>query len=251
METIKSVPVYQCNNGHVICKDCIKKLINCPICRNDSAPARNLQLEKIVERLEGIQPEYEGPTTAKPNLQKWGEGSVRSYGTINGPNQGPRIESNLQATPTLHYLPTYATLRLATPRQAAPRQVTSNQDGTINGPNRGPRIEPNLQATPGLHYLPTYATLRLATPREAAPRQATSNRDEESALLQGDMVENMTQSIKTFFKNVGTFIGFIIITLLAILGIFGLCVIFVLIIQLLHCGYLPKWETWNPPFWQC
>ena len=202
METIKSVPVYQCNNGHVICKDCIKKLNNCPICRNDSAPARSLQLEKIVKRLEGIQPENEGPTTAKPNLQIWGEGSVRSYGTINGPNQGPRIE-------------------------------------------------PNLQATPGLHYLPTYTKLRLATPRQAAPRQATSNQDEESALLQGDMVENMTQSIKTFFKNVGTFIGFIIITLLAILGIFGLRVIFVLIIQLLHCGYLAKWETWNQPFWQC
>ena len=102
METIKSVPVYQCNNGHVICKDCIKKLNNCPICRNDSAPARSLQLEKIVQRLEGIQPENEEPTTAKPNLQKWGEGSVRSYGTINGPNQGPRIEPNLQATSQVH-----------------------------------------------------------------------------------------------------------------------------------------------------
>ena len=232
METIKSVPVYQCANGHVICKDCIEKLNNCPICRNDSELRRSLKLENIVQRLEGIQPGNVGPTTATPNLQKWGKGSVRSYGTINGPNQEPRIEPNLQATPGLHYLPTYATLRLATPRQ-------------------GTHIEPNLQATPGLHYLPTYATLRLAKPRQAAPRQATSNRDEESALLQGDMVENMTQSIKTFFKNVGTFIGFIIITLLAILGIFGLCVIFVLIIQLLHCGYLPKWETWNPPFWQC
>ena len=114
LETIKSVPVYQCTNGHVTCKDCIKKLNNCPICRNNSAPARSLQLEKIVERLEGIQPENEGRTTAKPNLQKWGERSVRSYGTINGPNLGPRIEPNLQATPGLHYLPTYATLRLAT-----------------------------------------------------------------------------------------------------------------------------------------
>ena len=171
METIKSVPVYQCNNGHVICKDCVKKLNNCPICRNDSAPARSLQLEKIVERLEGIQPENEGSTTAKPNLQKWGQGSVRSCGTINGPNQGPRIELN-------------------------------------------------LQATPGLHSLPTYATLRLATPRQAAPRQATSNQDEESALLQRDMVGNMAQSIKNFFKNVAIFIGSIIFFFLVILGIF-------------------------------
>mgnify|MGYP001363389618 CR=1 FL=1 len=204
METIKSVPVYQCNNGHVICKDCIKKLNNCPICRNDSAPARSLQLEKIVERLEGIQPENEGPATAKPNLQKWGEGSVRSYGTINGPNQGPHIEPNPQATP-----------------------------------------------------------------RQVAPRQATSNQDEESALVQDDMVGNMAQSIKNFFKNVGIFfcraIEVIIITFLAILGFFGVCLfivliilwvylIFVLIIQLLYCGYLPdESEPWYMVFvfWQC
>ena len=99
METIKSVPVYQCNNGHVICKECIKELNNCPICRNDSAPARSLQLEKLVHRLEGIQPENEGPATGTPNLQKWGMGPVRSYGTINGPNQAAPIEINLHANP--------------------------------------------------------------------------------------------------------------------------------------------------------
>ena len=99
METIKSVPVYQCNNGHVICKVCIKQLNSCPICRNNSTPARSLKLEKIVQRLEGILPENEGPTTAKPNLQKWGKGSVRVYGTINGPYQEHRIELNLQANP--------------------------------------------------------------------------------------------------------------------------------------------------------
>ena len=97
METIKSVPVYQCANGHVICKNCIEKLNNCPICRNDSELRRNLKLENIVQRLEGIQPENEITTTAKPNLQKWGKGSVRVYGTINGPNREPRIKQNLQA----------------------------------------------------------------------------------------------------------------------------------------------------------
>ena len=111
METIKSVPVYQCTNGHVICKDCIKELDNCPICRNDSAPARNLQLEKIVQRLEGIQCEKREPTSATPNLQKWGKGSVRSYGTINGTNQETRIDIHLQTNP-----------EQATPRQATPCQ---------------------------------------------------------------------------------------------------------------------------------
>ena len=79
METIKSVPVYQCTNGHVICNGCIEKLNNCPICRNDSALVRILKLEKIVQRLEGIPPENGGPTTVKPNIQKWGMESVKSY----------------------------------------------------------------------------------------------------------------------------------------------------------------------------
>jgi hypothetical protein len=56
-----------------------------------------LQLEKIVQRLEGIQPENQESTSVKPNLQKWGKGSVRSYGTINEPNQVTRIVINLQA----------------------------------------------------------------------------------------------------------------------------------------------------------
>ena len=111
METIKSVPVYQCANGHVICKDCIEKLNNCPICRNDSELRRNLKFESIVQRLNGFQPENDRTTTAKPNLQKWGKGSVRVYGTINGPtqpnsrggsrslNQEPHIELNLQSNP--------------------------------------------------------------------------------------------------------------------------------------------------------
>ena len=93
METIKSVPVYQCANGHVICKNCIEKLENCPICRNDSELRRNLKLENIVQRLEGIQHKKRCSTTATPNLQKWGKGSVRSYGTINGQANGLHAEN--------------------------------------------------------------------------------------------------------------------------------------------------------------
>ena len=92
METIKSVPVYQCTNGHVICKDCIEKLNNCPICRNDSTLNRNLKIENIVQKLEGIQPEKKGSMTTTTHHQKWGKGFVRSYGTINGPNQEPPVE---------------------------------------------------------------------------------------------------------------------------------------------------------------
>ena len=50
--TIKSV--FQCQNGHITgCKDCISKLDKCPICRNANIKIRNLQLEKVVERLRG------------------------------------------------------------------------------------------------------------------------------------------------------------------------------------------------------
>ena len=92
METIKSVPVYQCINGHVICEVCIEKLKKCPICRNNSALVRSLKLENIVQKLEGIQPEKKGSMTTTTHLQKWGKGFVRSYGTINGPNQEPPVE---------------------------------------------------------------------------------------------------------------------------------------------------------------
>jgi hypothetical protein len=97
-----------------MCKDCIEKLNNCPICRNDSTLVRSLTVEKIVQRLEGIQPENMGPATLIPNLQKWGKGSVRVYGTSNGPN--------LQATPR------QATPQQATPWQATPQQAMNNQD---------------------------------------------------------------------------------------------------------------------------
>ena len=123
METIKSVPVYQCTNGHVMCKECIEKLNNCPLCRNDSVLVRSLKLENIVQRLHPFHPENMRPAIAKPNLQIWGQGFVRMYGTIQGPNQEPHIEPILQATPR------QVRPRQATPRQAAaPRQVMMNQD---------------------------------------------------------------------------------------------------------------------------
>ena len=51
--TIDSAPVFQCHNGHVVCKDCHPKLETCPICRDanlyDTPMAiRNLKLEEMV-----------------------------------------------------------------------------------------------------------------------------------------------------------------------------------------------------------
>ena len=103
METIKSVPVYQCANGHVICTGCIEKLNNCPICRNNSALVRILKLENIVQRLEDIKPENVETTTATPTLTKWGTRSGSVYIPINGHNQETRIDLNLEANPEPSY----------------------------------------------------------------------------------------------------------------------------------------------------
>ena len=58
-ETIDSAPIYQCQNGHVVCKNCHPKLKTCAICRVDiikkskrDGPIRNLKLEEMVERLQ-------------------------------------------------------------------------------------------------------------------------------------------------------------------------------------------------------
>ena len=99
MKTIKSVPVYRFANGQVICKVCIEKLNNSPICRNDSPPERSLKLKSVVQKLKVVQLENGGRTTANPDLQKRGKGSVRRYGTINGPNKVTPIGINLQANP--------------------------------------------------------------------------------------------------------------------------------------------------------
>ena len=190
METIKLVPVYQCANGHVICKVCIEKLNNCPICRNDSTLVRSLKLENIVEKLEGIQPEKMGPTTAK---LKWGKGSVRSYGTINGPNRVASIPENLrqatsrQATPRQATIPRNATPRQATPRQAStPRQATPMQSTIIVQP-----AGPWLATTP-----------RQATPRQATPRQATT------MINNRNFRAECTNGLIRFCKFLGLFIGF-------------------------------------------
>ena len=147
LDTIKLMPIYQCTNGHLICKDCIKKLNNCPICRNDSPLARNLQLENIVQRLKGIQPKNGATTAAKPNLQKWGNGSVRSYGTINGPNQDSHIEINLRASPgqvkwPSWVMPGWATTGWATPGWVMPTLATPRQ--TVSRPVNDQNVEASV-----------------------------------------------------------------------------------------------------------
>ena len=51
-DTTHSLPVYQCTNGHFVCNDCIPKLKECPICRNDSPPIRSQKFEAFLKEKE-------------------------------------------------------------------------------------------------------------------------------------------------------------------------------------------------------
>ena len=94
IEAIKSAPIHQCTNGHVICKNCILKLDSCPICRSDSKLARNLMLEQIIAKIYGPQEVKEGPYE-KSKLEEWGHGSPRVHFSNDGPNEEPTIQLNL------------------------------------------------------------------------------------------------------------------------------------------------------------
>ena len=70
LELIKTTPILQCAEGHVVCKDCIPKLYRCPICRNYSKLSRNLIIEQIIENFDEIQPENK-ELIEKQKIQKW------------------------------------------------------------------------------------------------------------------------------------------------------------------------------------
>ena len=109
--SIKSTPIHQCANGHIVCKHCISKLKNCPICRNDSTIARNLIFEQIVGNFSEFEVASETPPE-KHEHQKWGASFsnnglnltlvpnpvwVETFGTRRyGSNEESSVELNLQ-----------------------------------------------------------------------------------------------------------------------------------------------------------
>ena len=48
LEVPKCIPIYRCDNGHIFCKECKKKLTRCPQCRIRLEGKRCLISEKIV-----------------------------------------------------------------------------------------------------------------------------------------------------------------------------------------------------------
>ena len=91
MEPIKSPPIHQCTNGHLLCKDCIAKLESCPICRNDSKTARNLIFEQIIGNFVAFELTNEG-AYEKPELQKWEQVSFSN----NRSNEELSVQLNIQ-----------------------------------------------------------------------------------------------------------------------------------------------------------
>ena len=72
-----SGPIFQCVNGHVTCKSCIPKAKNCPICRNESDPVRNLILEKILTKFGNLEANNQLSSTSNLTNLKWD--SSRGY----------------------------------------------------------------------------------------------------------------------------------------------------------------------------
>ena len=97
-EHIKLAPIHQCTNGHLVCKNCITKLKNCPICKNNSKLARNLIFEQIVEHYSVLELANEG-TSEKHKLQKWGQESVSVFISNNEPNEDQSVKITLQPNP--------------------------------------------------------------------------------------------------------------------------------------------------------
>ena len=47
----RDVPIYQCNSGHIHCKECHPKIRECPICRTRlTGDTRSLMTEKLLSR---------------------------------------------------------------------------------------------------------------------------------------------------------------------------------------------------------
>jgi E3 ubiquitin-protein ligase SIAH1 len=44
-------PIFQCPNGHIVCKDCKARIDECPTCRQPIGNLRNLIAEKIIEKI--------------------------------------------------------------------------------------------------------------------------------------------------------------------------------------------------------
>ena len=50
LDVPKHNPIYQCDNGHIVCKLCHTNAIHCPLCKVKLGNLRNLAVEKVLEK---------------------------------------------------------------------------------------------------------------------------------------------------------------------------------------------------------
>ena len=168
IEAIRSAPIHQCTNGHVICKDCILKLDSCPICRSDSTLARNLMLEQIISKIYGPQQVKEGPYE-KSKFEEWGHFL----------NEEPTIQLNLTSN-SQHSSEDLEIIEAATPHVDRKRIILKcirsvfKFIGTHVGMPRGNRGSRSPRSPAVLHP-PSLRVLEFSSPRPI-PRCPTNPR---------------------------------------------------------------------------
>ena len=73
LKTIKDPPIYLCEKGHGLCSTCREPLKAedkpCPVCRGKLIDARNVALEKMLEKLPKIKCKYEGCTFERSDVE--------------------------------------------------------------------------------------------------------------------------------------------------------------------------------------
>ena len=50
LEVPRTVPIYQCDRGHLFCSECNSQMTNCPVCQIPLRKTRCLFAEKALER---------------------------------------------------------------------------------------------------------------------------------------------------------------------------------------------------------
>lgn len=99
----KMGPIYQCRNGHLLCRDCHPKMKRCPLCQIGlEKNLRNLLSEQLVSM---IYPEYQFSIDRSTRTREpiwhgkllWRE-NLRP--AMNNPNSGQRVERNINLSIT-------------------------------------------------------------------------------------------------------------------------------------------------------
>ena len=50
LDVPKNDPIYQCDNGHILCNSCHANVTDCPMCRVKLGTSRNLAVERVLSK---------------------------------------------------------------------------------------------------------------------------------------------------------------------------------------------------------